>query len=241
MQKILITGGAGFIGSHLVAQYLAEGFEVAVLDDFSSGRKEFLPEEITIFEGNIEDADFVEATISEFKPNIVSHHAAHISVRASLQDPAHDAKKNILGSINTFKSAGEAGVKQIIFASTGGAMVPDDNPTFPTPEVECPTNLSSPYAIAKQTAETYLHYFANQYHFTPTVLRYANVYGPHQTPKSEAGVIAIFSECLSQNKVPTIFGDGNQTRDFVFVKDVAKAHLAVTNKIWPELSMFPPE
>lgn len=229
MQKILITGGAGFIGSHLVAQYLESGYEVAVLDDFSSGRRGFLPDGVTIFEGKIEDADFVEQSIRTFKPNIVSHHAAHISVRASLADPIHDATKNILGSINVFQSAGKNQVQQVVFASSGGAIVPKDNQEFPTPEIEHPTNLGSPYAISKLTAETYLNYFAQQYSFTPTILRYANVYGPHQTPKSEAGVIAIFSEMLTQNQTPTIFGDGNQTRDFVFVGDVAKAHLEATN------------
>ena len=228
MQKILITGGGGFIGSHLVATYQDQGFQVAIIDNFSSGRKAFLNEDVIIFEGLIEDEAFVEATIQSFKPDIISHHAAHISVIASIDNPSMDAERNILGSINIFHAGGKAGVKQIIFASSGGAIVPTDNTDFPTKEIGQVSNLGSPYALSKQTAEAYLHYFAKQYNFTPTVLRYSNVYGPHQTPKSEAGVIAIFSEMLTQNQTPTIFGDGKQTRDFIFVKDVADAHLSTT-------------
>ncbi|MDH3324919.1 MAG: NAD-dependent epimerase/dehydratase family protein, partial [Candidatus Peregrinibacteria bacterium] len=228
--KILITGGAGFIGSNLAKFYSERGFEVAVLDNFSTGRRDFLEGlDVTIFEADICDRKAVREAFESFKPDIVSHHAAHISVRVSFDKPYFDAEKNILGSINIFENAGKVGVKNVIFASTGGAMVPSDNEVFPTPEFENP-EVESPYAISKFCAEKYLRHFAKQFGFSGTIFRYANVYGPHQTPKSEAGVISIFSEKMANGQTSTIFGDGKQTRDFVFVEDLCEAHFAATDK-----------
>lgn len=235
MKKILVTGGAGFIGSNIVKKYLSAGFEVAILDDFSSGNSKFLPAEFSpenIYKGDIADGKFVQSVFQKFQPSLVSHHAGHVSVRNSIDDPIFDAEKNIQGSINIFKSAGEvASVEQVIFASTGG-LVDQDCPNFPSVETDVPT-ITMPYAIAKFSAERYLQYFSKKHDFTFTIFRYANIYGPHQTPKSEAGVISIFIENLLQDKTITIFGDGNQTRDFLYIDDLCEAHFCATKQKIP--------
>lgn len=232
MKKILVTGGAGFIGSHIVKKYFLSGFEVAVLDDFSSGDVNFLPKnfpEKNIYQGDVANGSFVQDVFQKFRPNIVSHHAGHVSVRNSIADPIFDAEKNIQGSINIFKSAGEVGsVEHVIFASTGG-LIDQACPQFPSVETEVPT-ITMPYAIAKFSAERYLQYFSKKHGFIFTVFRYANIYGPHQTPKSEAGVISIFIEHLLQKKPITIFGDGNQTRDFLYIDDLSEAHFITTKQ-----------
>lgn len=226
--KILITGGAGFIGSNIAKKYLSEGFEVAVLDNFSSGNREFLDKKITIFEGSIEDKEFVQKTFKSFQPDIISHHAAHISVRDSISKPIFDAEQNILGSINIFEEAGKSGAKHIVFASTAGLINQSDY-QLPTPETQTPT-LDLPYKISKFSGEHYLGFFAKKYEFTHTIFRYANAYGPHQTPKSEAGVVSIFIQNLLQNKPITLFGAGEQTRDFIFIEDIANAHFIATEQ-----------
>ncbi len=227
-KKILITGGAGFIGSNIAKKYNKEGFEVAVLDNFSSGQQTFLDKNIKIFEGNIEDKSFVEKVFSEFDPDIVSHHAAHISVRDSISKPVFDAEQNILGSINIFENAGKNNVTHVVFASTAGLINQEDY-ELPTVETQTPT-LNLPYKISKFSGEHYLGFFAKKYGYGKTVFRYANVYGPHQTPKSEAGVVSIFIKNLLENEPIILFGKGEQTRDFIFVEDVASAHFAATEK-----------
>lgn len=227
-KKILITGGAGFIGSNIAKKYDAEGFDVAILDNFSSGQQSFLNKNIKIFEGNIEDKSFVEKVFLDFKPNIVSHHAAHISVRDSIKKPIFDAQQNILGSINIFEIAGKNNIEHIVFASTSG-LIDQANYTLPTLETQTPT-LDLPYKISKFSGEHYLSFFAKKYEYKKTIFRYANVYGPHQTPKSEAGVISIFIKNLLENKQITLFGEGKQTRDFLFVEDLTNAHFIATEK-----------
>lgn len=230
MKKILITGGAGFIGSNLAETYIKNGFQVALLDNFSSGKKEFIHKECIVFQGNICDKPFVENVFKTFQPQIVSHHAAHISIRDSLKNSFFDAEQNILGALNIFDFAGKNQVKNIVFASTGGAMIPTSCDIFPSPEQEGNLVLESPYAISKFCAEKYLRFFEKKYEFCATIFRYANVYGPRQTPKGEAGVISIFLAQLLAQKIPIIFGDGNQTRDFLFIEDLLSAHLLATKK-----------
>ncbi len=228
MKKILITGGAGFIGSNIAKKYYNEGFQVAVLDNFSSGQKEFLNKDIKIFKGNIENRDFVETVFKNFQPDIVSHHAAHISVRDSISKPIFDAEQNILGSINIFEIAGKNKIKHIVFASTAGLINQKDY-KLPTIETNAPT-LDLPYKISKFSGERYLEFFAEKYKYEKTIFRYGNVYGPHQTPKSEAGVVSIFIKNLLNKKNITLFGEGKQTRDFIFVEDIANAHFTATKK-----------
>lgn len=228
--RILITGGAGFIGSNLAKNYLKKGFNVAVLDNFSSGRRSYVSSDCQLFEGTIGNEKFVSEVFEKFKPEIVSHHAGHISVRESLESPDFDAAENILGSINVFNTAGKTGAKNVIFASTGGAMIPNVCKKFPSPEQMENLDLASPYAISKFCAEKYLRFFAQKYNFCATIFRYANIYGPRQTPKGEAGVISIFLEHVFSEKSPTIFGNGKQTRDFLFVEDLLQAHFLATEK-----------
>lgn len=224
-RRILITGGAGFIGSHLVKACVAAGYTVAVLDDFRTGRREYLPPGIQLYEVDICDAQAVQATLAEFHPQAVSHHAAQINVRQSVAAPGEDAGINIGGSLNLLEAILAAGgVEQLIFASTGGALYGDDAPR-PTPEAEPPAP-QSPYGIAKWTVEEYLRVLGALHGLPVTVLRYANVYGPRQIPEGEAGVVAIFCEALRAGRAPVIFGDGGQTRDYLYVEDVVAAHQA---------------
>ena len=231
-KKILITGGAGFIGSNLAKIFSKKNFSVAILDDFSSGREIFVPPNCEIFRGDVADQNFVKNIFKKFQPQIVSHHAAHVSVRASAENPIFDAEKNIFGAINIFENAGKFGAEKIIFASTGGAMISENEKKFPVRE-KFPRILASPYAISKFSAEKYLQFFAKKFGFCATIFRYANVFGPRQTPKSEAGVVAIFCEKMLQNCAPKIFGSGRQRRDFIFIDDICAANLLATEKNFP--------
>jgi len=223
MAKILVTGGAGFIGSHVVDAYLAAGHEVAVLDNLSSGRREYLPERITFYEVDITEAGEVGQAISDFRPEVINHHAAHIQVGYSVVNPQFDANNNIIGLLNIMQTAKEIGtVKKVIMASTGGAMYGDQ--PVPFTESMQPQPLS-PYGISKRSGELYLHFYAVQYGIPYVVLRYANVYGPRQNPHGESGVVAIFMEKILKGEQPVINGEGTNTRDYVHVKDVAQANV----------------
>ena len=230
MPKILITGGAGFIGSNMVDHYVQKGWDVGIYDNFSTGRKDFCNPAAQIFEGDITNKKYLEEVVKTFEPSVVSHHAAHVSVRNSFEHPQFDAEKNILGSINIFDLAGKYNVEQIVFASTGGAMIEKNHKEFPAPVQVGNLDLDSPYALSKFCAEKYLRYFAKKHNYLATILRYGNVYGPRQTPKSEAGVISIFIQQLLSRKAPTIYGDGTQTRDFIYIDDVVSGHSVATEK-----------
>lgn len=221
---ILVTGGAGFIGSHVVDAYLKAGHRVTVVDNLATGRSANVHPRTQFFQADIRGT-FLDAVFRHGQFDVINHHAAHIDLRQSVTDPWHDAEVNILGTLNLLECARRYGVKRIIFASTGGAIY-GDNGLHPTPESQ-PASPRSPYGVAKFAVEHYLNYYQAVHDIRSVVLRYANVYGPRQDPHGEAGVVAIFIHKLLDRDRPVIFGDGKQTRDFVFVGDVVRANLLV--------------
>jgi len=223
--RVLVTGGAGFIGSHIADAYLAAGHTVGVVDNLSTGSAENLDPRIRLWQADIRDAA-VESILAEFRPDIVSHHAAQISVSVSARDPRGDAEINILGALNLLEAAVRHQVQRVIFASTGGAMYGEQE-ALPTGESVFPEPVS-PYGVAKHSVERYLHAFQHMHGLRSVVLRYANVYGPRQNPHGEAGVVAIFCRGLLDGKTLTVYGDGGQTRDYVYVGDVVRANLLAT-------------
>jgi UDP-glucose 4-epimerase len=224
---LLVTGGAGFIGSHIVDKLIERGHRVVVVDNLSSGKKENINPEAQFYNIDV-CASELSHIFREEAPEIVFHLAAQINLRKSVENPLFDAKNNILGSLNLLENAKKTGVKKIIFTSTGGAMY-GDTEEIPTTEKYFPKPMS-PYGIAKFSVEKYLDYYNNVLKIPSIVLRLANVYGPRQDPNGEAGVVAIFCKKLLNNEEPVINGDGEQTRDYVFVEDVAKAHILALNK-----------
>src|SRR5215212_1162880 len=224
MAKILITGGAGFIGSHVADGYLAEGHDVVVVDDLSTGHRANLPERARLCEADLTDGAELARILETERPDVVNHHAAQRSVRVSVEDPAEDARINVIGSLRLLELSRRYGVKKVIFISTGGAIYGEDTP-IPTPE-DAPAWPVSPYGIAKLSVEHYLYYYGVQFGLSSVILRYANVYGPRQDPHGEAGVVAIFVERLLAGQECTIFGDGGQTRDYVYVGDLVRANIA---------------
>ncbi|MFP3902662.1 MAG: NAD-dependent epimerase/dehydratase family protein [Armatimonadota bacterium] len=223
--RIVVTGGAGFIGSQIAAAYIENGHTVAVVDDLSSGREKNVPECAEFAKIHITDRDEIGSFWRDFEPDIVNHHAAQIDVRKSVQNPVFDARVNILGSLNVIKSSMDTGVKKIIYASTGGAIYGDAE-NLPASESYPPRPLSC-YGTSKHAVEGYLATFARLDGLDYTVLRYANVYGPRQRSDGEAGVVAIFAGQMFSGIRPTIFGDGTKTRDYVYVGDVVAANRIV--------------
>jgi UDP-glucose 4-epimerase len=221
--KILVTGGAGFIASHIVDAYLQEGHEVHVIDDFSTGHKLNLNPSAVLHESNVAGAE-ASSVILKIKPDVLNHHAAQMDVRHSVEDPLFDAGVNILGFVNLLEACKKAGTARVIFASSGGAIYGDEEP-IPADE-DHPKKPMSPYGVSKMTGELYLAYYYMAFGIHYVALRYANVYGPRQSTKGEAGVVAIFISQLLAGKPPTINGDGKQTRDYVFVGDVVRANVA---------------
>ena len=219
--KVLVTGGAGFIGSHVCDAFLAQGHTVHALDDLSSGRRENLDPRVKLTVADIR-SDAARALIEAEKFEAMAHLAAQMDVRRSVADPRFDALVNIVGLLNLLEACVAAGTRRVIFSSTGGAIYGEQD-VFPAPETH-PTRPCSPYGTSKAAGELYLGYYAAQHGLSTCALRYANVYGPRQNPHGEAGVVAIFSERLLDGRPCTIFGDGKQSRDFVFVKDVARAN-----------------
>lgn len=219
--RIVVTGGAGFIGSHVVDAFLDRGDEVLVVDDLSSGKRENVDSRAELVEIGIESSE-IRNVFAQFRPDALCHHAAQIDVRRSVADPAYDAEINIVASLKLFEICRELGTRRILFASTGGAIYGEQD-VFPAPETHRERPVS-PYGVAKLSVERYLHFYAVEHGFRSTVLRYANVYGPRQNPFGEAGVVAIFAHKLLHDEAPTIYGRGEQTRDFVYVGDVAAAN-----------------
>ncbi len=228
-QTVIVTGGAGFIGSQLVQRLLKERCHVVVIDDLSTGRREFVPKGAKFVCMSIRDPRIAKIFLRE-KPALVFHLAAQIDVRKSVEDPISDAETNIHGSLRILEACVRSGVKKIIFSSSGGAIYHGLN-IRPTPE-NVPCMPMSPYGVAKFAFELYLHAACHNYGIKYVALRYANVYGPRQGLKGEAGVIGIFIQKMLRGVRPTIFGDGKQTRDFVYVDDVIEANiLAMKNGV----------
>jgi len=220
--RILITGGAGFIGSHVADAFDAAGHEVAVVDNLSTGTRHNLNPRVRFWKVDIRDAA-LDGILAEFRPEIVSHHAAQMSVSVSTRDPRGDADINILGTLNLLEAAVRHRTRRVIFSSTGGAMYGEQQ-ELPTPETVFPEPVS-PYGVAKLAVERYLHAFRVMHGLEAVALRYANVYGPRQNPHGEAGVVAIFCRALTESRNLRINGDGDQTRDYVYVGDVVRANL----------------
>jgi len=221
--KVLVTGGAGFIGSHIVDKLIEKGFEVFIIDNLSTGKRENINEKAKFVCGDINDERLLNNLFKENNFSYIFHLAAQISVSNSVREPVKDAQVNIIGSLKLIKKSIESGVKKIIFSSTGGAIYGEAE-TFPTTEEVFPKPVS-PYAIAKFSVENYLRFAKREFGLNYTILRYSNVYGPRQDPCGEAGVVAIFSSRMLQNKNTIIFGDGKYIRDYVFVSDVAQANI----------------
>ncbi|HVE85699.1 MAG TPA: SDR family oxidoreductase [Myxococcales bacterium] len=219
--KALVTGGAGFIGSHVCDALLSRGHEVIALDDLSSGRKANLDPRVKLVQVDIRSREVVELMERE-RPHALFHLAAQMDVRRSVEDPRFDAEANILGMLNLLEAARRTGVRKVVFSSTGGAIYGEQD-VYPAPEGH-PTRPVSPYGVSKAAGELYLGYYRAQYGLASVALRYANVYGPRQNAHGEAGVVAIFCERLARGRPCTIFGSGEQTRDFVFGPEVAEAN-----------------
>ncbi len=224
-----MTGGAGFIGSHVVDAYITAGHDVAILDNFKTGSDQNVNPEARLFRVDVRDADEVQAAIASFKPDVVNHHAAQSEVPKSVADPAFDAQVNVVGGINLLKASVDHGVKKVIFISTGGALYGE--PDVVPADEDHPVRPLSPYGTSKFSFEQYLGTFDRTYHLAYTVLRYANIYGARQDFLAEEGrVIAIFASRMIANKPLTIDGDGEQARDMLHVKDVATANLAALDR-----------
>ena len=230
-RKVLVTGGAGFIASHVAEAYLARGDRVFIVDDLSSGRMENVPQAAEFVEMDVADPALGDL-IRQEKFDLINHHAAQIDVRVSVADPAKDARINVMGLINLVEAAREAGTRRVVFVSSGGVVYGEPE-QVPTPE-DAPKLPLSPYGVSKLTGEYYLHYYKVIQGLEYVALRYSNVYGPRQDPHGEAGVVAIFSTRLLNGEPLAIYGDGEQTRDYVFVRDVVSANMKVSDIALPE-------
>jgi UDP-glucose 4-epimerase len=221
--KILLTGGAGFIASNIADAYLAAGNEVTIVDNLSAGIKKNIPVQAKFYQIDIRSAVELEKIFAEQEFDIVNHHAAQIDVRKSVANPVYDAEVNIIGTINLLELCRKYQVPKLIFASTGGAIY-GEGIKLPADESH-PINPECPYGAAKRTAELFIELYSRLHKLSYLILRYPNIYGPRQNPKGEAGVNAIFIGLMLQGKTPTIYGDGTQIRDYLFVEDVVQANL----------------
>jgi len=228
--RVLVTGGAGFIGSHIAQAYLAGGWEVVVLDDLSRGKERNIPSGARFVRADIRSPE-ARQLLAEGKFTVLNHHAAQIDVRVSVDEPALDAAINVVGLVNLLDGAGAGGVKRVVFASSGGVVYGDPE-VVPTPET-APKAPISPYGVSKLAGEYYMRALAALRGFEAVAMRYANVFGPRQDPKSEAGVVSIFVSRLLEDRPLTVFGDGLQTRDYVFVRDVARANVLASTAAVP--------
>ena len=220
--RIIVTGGAGFVGSHIVDAYIGAGHEVIVIDDLSVGKRENIHPGARLVEWDINEPGLIDLFCTE-KPDLVNHHAANPSVSRSVREPVFDARQNILGTLNVLEAARRAGVGKIIYISSGGAMY--GTVEYLPMDESHPTDPVSPYALSKYTGERYVQLYGKLHGLRWTSLRYANVYGPRQDSYGEAGVVAIFCQNLQDRVAPEIHWDGEQTRDFVYVGDCARANL----------------
>lgn len=225
--KVVVSGGAGFIGSHVCDVFLGAGHRVVAIDNLSTGRKENLAPGVPLVVADIGSPEAAHV-IQRERPDVLCHLAAQMDVRRSVMDPRFDAESNILGLLNLLEAARQAGVGKVVFSSTGGAIYGEQD-VFPAPESH-PTRPVSPYGVSKAAGELYLGYYRAQYGLRSVALRYANVYGPRQNPHGEAGVVAIFLERLLREEPCTIYGSGRQTRDFVYGFDVARANLLAAER-----------
>ncbi|HVP15588.1 MAG TPA: NAD-dependent epimerase/dehydratase family protein [Terriglobales bacterium] len=220
--RILVTGGAGFIGSHVVDRFVERGHEVAVLDNLSTGFRAFVHPAARFYEADLTDAAAVERCVAEFAPELVDHHAAQIDVRRSVEDPVFDASTNVLGALRLLEACTRHGVRKFVYASTGGALYGEGR-QLPATE-DHPVHPESPYGVSKHTLEHYLDLWRLLHGLDSTILRYPNVYGPRQNPHGEAGVNAIFIGLMLRGQRPRIFGTGEQVRDYLYVMDVVEAN-----------------
>ena len=225
-RRVLVTGGAGFIGSHVADAYLAAGDDVWIVDDLSSGRRQNVPAAAELVELDIRDPSLRDL-FREVRFDIVNHHAAQIDVRVSVLDPTKDAGINLLGLLNIAEAALEVGTRRIVYVSSGGVVYGEPE-QIPTPET-APKLPMSPYGVTKLAGEYYLHYYERVRGLQYVALRYSNVFGPRQDPHGEAGVVAIFCNRLQSEETLTIFGDGEQTRDYVYVGDVVSANMLASD------------
>jgi UDP-glucose 4-epimerase len=228
--RVLVTGGAGFIGSHIAQAYLAGGWEVVVLDDLSRGKERNIPSGARFVRADIRSPE-ARRLLAEGGFTVLNHHAAQIDVRVSVDEPALDAAINVVGLVNLLDGAGAGGVRRVVFASSGGVVYGDPE-VVPTPET-APKGPISPYGVSKLAGEYYMRALAALRGFEAVAMRYANVFGPRQDPKSEAGVVSIFVSRLLEDRPLTVFGDGLQTRDYVFVRDVARANVLASTAAVP--------
>jgi UDP-glucose 4-epimerase len=229
--RVLVTGGAGFIGSHIAEAYLRANWEVVVLDDLSRGHEKNVPKGARFIRADIRSPEARQAVVAG-RFDVVNHHAAQIDVRVSVDRPAFDSEINVVGLVNLLEGAGEGGVRRFIFASSGGVVYGDPE-TIPTPET-APKLPISPYGVSKLSGEYYLRALGALREFEGIAMRYANVFGPRQDPKSEAGVVSIFVSRLLAGEPLIVFGDGRQTRDYVYVKDVARANVLASTVPVPQ-------
>ncbi len=226
--RILVTGGAGFIGSHVVDLCIRQGHKVAVVDDLSTGQRGNLNQAADFFQVDIRDKEALQQVFSKVRPEIIIHHATQVNERHSVNNPHDDAQVNILGSINVLECAREVGARKVIYSSSGGTVYGEPE-ILPCSENH-PIQPLCPYGASKYIVEHYLHIYHMNYGLNYTVLRYGNVFGPRQDPQGEAGVVAIFAKMMLYGKTPIIFGSGNQVRDYVYVEDCARANVLALHK-----------
>lgn len=226
--KIIVTGGAGFIGSNVVDGFLKEGYQVVIIDNLSTGLERNINPQAKFYCADIRDRDAIRQIFEEERPDYVDHHAAQIDVRKSTDDPIFDAECNIFGSLNIITNAIRTGVRKIIYSSTGGAVYGE--PEYLPVDEHHPIKPECQYGISKHTVEHYLYLYSLHYGIRYTALRYSNVYGPRQNPFGEAGVNAIFIGKMAGGEIPTIFGDGEQLRDYIYVDDVVRANILAIEK-----------
>lgn len=222
--KIAVTGGAGFIGSNIVDEFIRLGHNVVVIDDLSTGRKDFINKKAKFYQVDITNKERIKKIFAEEKPDILNHHAAQISVRISVKNPLLDANINIIGLLNLLEACKLNGTKKVIFASSGGAIYGDAQ-KIPTPEDYEPKKPLSAYGVSKYSSEIYLQYYYLTFGIAFIALRYSNVFGPRQNPHGEAGVVAIFAKKLLNGEKPLINGDGKQTRDYIYVGDIVLSNV----------------